>query len=357
MVFEVNRKSISQQLVEHFVQQIESGEYMPGDEFPSERALEQQLGISRKTINKVVSVLAGMGYLFKEQGRTTYVADFRNAPRTASGERNFGIMFASPDNVYHPALSAVFTAMCKTLKTAEYGINLLFFGNVSKENLRRQIQNNPISGCFLFTGGEDISPLIPVMNGIPVVTLCSDNEGEGKCFSAVAPDVVSACGNAVEKFFRAGRKKIAFIYGKKGGYIDERRIAEFKKILQNNGGTPEETLIQPSDYEREKSIRALEDILPLSPDAIVAADDMVAFWIVEELKQRNIRVPQEIAVIGFNDMTMYSRRNFPELTTFAIPADEIVRQAVAEMSRRIASPDAPPEQISVPMEYRRRDSF
>ena len=265
MVFEVNRKSISQQLVEHFVQQIESGEYMPGDEFPSERALEQQLGISRKTINKVVSVLAGMGYLFKEQGRTTYVADFRNAPRTASGERNFGIMFASPDNVYHPALSAVFTAMCKTLKTAEYGINLLFFGNVSKENLRRQIQNNPISGCFLFNGGEDISPLIPVMNGIPVVTLCSDNEGEGKCFSAVAPDVVSACGNAVEKFFRAGRKKIAFIYGKKGDISTKDVSQNSKKYYRTTAVRRKKLSFSPLIMKEKKASGRLRIYCPFHP--------------------------------------------------------------------------------------------
>lgn len=357
MGFEVNRKSISQQLVEHFVEQIEAGEYKPGDEFPSERVLEQQLGISRKTINKVVSVLAGMGYLFKEQGRTTYVADFRNAARTVSGERNFGILFASPDEVYHPALSAVFSGMCNALQTAEYGINLLFFGNVSEKDLRRQMQKNPISGCFLFSSGVDISHLRSALSEIPVVTLCSDAEKEEYNFSTVAPDVYKACSEAVKEFLCAGKKKIAFIYGKEGSLTDERRKTEFRNTLQSHGVLPVEDMILPSEYERENTVKAVGKIISQSPDAIVAADDMVAFWIVEELKKHHIRVPQDIAVIGFNDMTIYSQRGFPELTTFAIPAAEIVAQAVSEMSRRIADPEAAPEHFLVPMPFRRRDTF
>jgi LacI family transcriptional regulator len=356
MGFKVNRKSVSQQLVEHFREQIEAGEYKVGDEFPSERILEQQLGISRKTISKVVSVLAGMGYLFKEQGRTTYVADFRHAARTVSGERNFGIFFPSPEEVYHPALSAVFTGMCNTLQTAEYGINLFFFGNVSAENLQRQIQKNPISGCFLFSGGEEISHLNFALKDLPVVTLCSGTD-ESVTFSAVTSHVVKACGDAVEEFAAAGKKSIAFIYGKSNWQLDERRKEIFKEKLQMLGLPCNEEMILPSEYERTNTEIAVEKLLSCRPDAIVAADDMVGCWIVEELKKHNISVPHEIAVIGFNDMTMYSRKGFPELTTYAIPADEIVRLAVQEMSRRIAHPESAPEKILVPMHFCKRDSF
>ncbi|MBQ7694967.1 MAG: substrate-binding domain-containing protein [Lentisphaeria bacterium] len=355
MAFRINRKSISEQLVEHFRKQIESGKYKPGDEFPSERALEQQLGISRKTIGKVVSVLAGMGYLFKEQGKTTFVADFRNNRAAFPGDRNFGILFPTPSCVYHPAAAPVFLALCDALRAADCGMNLIFCKGMSDETLESQFRLRNVSGCFVFDYSRDF-PRLGALEKIPAVCLCSGEETLSPSFSYIGADVVGACGDAAGLLAGSGRKRIAFLFGLEEWECDRKRIARFRETVEDTGGVFDPALLAPSGYDRGKTLQGLEKVLAGKPDALICADDMVASWAMTELARRSIEIPRQMAVVGFNDMTMYSLRCRPELTTFAIPAVEIARQAVEEMTRRTASPGSAPARRLVPMPLVRRAS-
>ena len=358
MAIHINRKSISEQLVEYFQQQIESGKYKPGDEFPSERSLEHQLGISRKTISKVVSVLAGMGYLFKEQGKTTFVADFHANRTNFTRARNFGILFSSPADVYHPAHAPVFLALCDMLRATEHGMNLFFSKGASGKMLSSQFRQQPVSGCFVFPdGGEQDLTLGRFLGNIPAVWLCSGEIDLPASVSCVSADVVGACADAVRLLIRTGRKRIAFLFGMENWVCDQKRIDVFRKTMEEEGGSFDPALLAPSHYDRGKTLESLEMVLTRKPNAIIGADDMVASWIVSDLARRSIAVPRQIAVVGFNDMAMYALRCQPELTTFAVPAEEIAKQAVAEMSQRIASPDAPPERTLISMPLIRRGSL
>jgi DNA-binding LacI/PurR family transcriptional regulator len=93
-------------------------------------------------------------------------------------------------------------------------------------------------------------------------------------------------------------------------------------------------------------------MLKLGTDAVIAADDMVARWTVDELMAHEVKVPDDIAVIGFNDMEMYSRR-VPELTTFSLPYEKIAANAFSRLVRLIAGGKA---KTSV-AKYRFRQGF
>lgn len=351
----INKKSISEQLVEYYRKQIESGAFKPGDEFPSERMLEGRLGISRKTIGKVISVLAGMGYLFKEQGKTTYVADFGRSVHVTAGGKNFGVFFQTPESVYHPANAPLFLELCNRLRDSGYGMELLFDRSPDCASLLRQIEKRGVAGVFLFPPSADTTRKGGDAFPVPAVLLGGRNVPFDDV-SWFAPDTDRALADATRLLADAGRRKIAFLYGKAGWPSDEARCKMFRDTLEAGGLKFDPVLMVPSDYERIRTLSALDAILGHVPDAIIGADDMVSRWVVDELGVRGIRVPQDIAVIGFNDMQMYSLRGDIPLTTFAIPAAEMVEAAINDMYRRLAAPGTPPAGIEVPMPLCRRAS-
>lgn len=332
----LNKKSLSEQLIDYYKKEIESGKMKPGDEFPSERTLEKQLKISRRTINKVISSLASMGYLFKEQGRTTFVTDsyLKNAILPAG--KAIGVFFASPEDVYHPSMAPIFMELCRKLSDSPYSLELVFDKRADLRDLKMQIAKKRLSGLFIIdntvVGNDFIKSLT-----IPTVGFNSEYKVMEKnhYYCQVSSDVHSALREAVNFLVKKKRRRIAFVNGNIQWHIDSVRKMLFQSTLQANGLEYDENLVADSRYERKTTHEALKAILEHNPDAIIAADDMVARWLVDELSERGIEVPKKIAVIGFNDMQMYSLRDPLPLTTFVLPAIQLAECAVTEMKNRL----------------------
>ena len=309
MVLEINKKTVSDQIVDHFKEQIESGKLKPGDAFPSERKLEKELKISRKTINKAVSILAGQGYLFKEQGKATFVADFRKNNFSNNAAESYGFCFESPACVYHPTTAPLFRELCQNTTLQERGIKLIFGGQNKSPAVFNEIQ-----GLFLF---DEIAP--DLLNGINVPAVIFNREFFKKPdnFKAccIYPDIVDALKRSVEYLTQQGHSQIAFIYGVKTWPEDIMRLEVFEQSLKKFGCDFTEDMTAPSNYDHAMTIKAVDKVLKHNPTAIIGADDMVARWIIEHLQSLGKSVPQDVSVIGFNNMEMYSLRS-PELTTF-----------------------------------------
>jgi len=335
----LNRKSISEQLVDHYKEKIEQGVLRPGDEFPSERTLEKELGVSRKTISKVITALASMGYLFKEQGRTTYVTDSYLTRTALPTGKALGVQFATPESVYHPACAPLFMELCKSLEDSPYSLELIFDKSKDIHLLRSQIEEKRISGLFIFDSTDmQVEPLCDIR--IPTVVFGSEKREwpKKRHFSYVAADAQQAICEATQYLAESGRKRIAFINGNENWDIDKRRKKNFCDTLAKMGLQCDPQLIADSHYEHKRTMASLKKILLGKPDAIIGADDMVARWAVEALRAKDISIPRQIAVIGFNDMQLYSIKDEIQLTTFILPSSQMAETAVREVLQRIETP-------------------
>jgi DNA-binding LacI/PurR family transcriptional regulator len=338
MELKINKQTISDQIVEHFKGLIEAGEYKPGDAFPSERQLEKQLGISRKTINKAISILAGQGYLFKEQGKATFVADFRKKADIAPAQDNIGFVFKSPDCVYHPATAPLFRTLCELTGAENLGIKLFFDDRKEYEGLQKAIATSEIKGLFVFEVNETPS-LKAQLASLKIPFTAFNNQIfknlDNPFFTRVYADTSEAVKQAVELLASQGHKNIGFLYGVNGWLEDDERIEAFKQAMEECGCPVSPDMILPSSYDQKETIKNTKKIISHSSTAIIGADDMVARWVIEYLtEQEGLNIPKDISVIGFNDMEMYSRRS-PELTTFTRPSKEVAQLAV----KSILTPD------------------
>ena len=101
-----------------------------------------------------------------------------------------------------------------------------------------------------------------------------------------------------------GKKKIAFVKGPEGHPEAEDRLEGYKTALAANGIQYDERYIFPGHFDQAGGVNAVKKILEnpeISPDAIVASNDVSAKGVLNELKNYNISVPDDIAVAGFDD--------------------------------------------------------
>jgi len=101
----------------------------------------------------------------------------------------------------------------------------------------------------------------------------------------------------------------------------------------------------------------MESFLALDepPTAVYVYNDRLAIEVLQYLSQRGVRVPQDVAVIGFDDIRS-ARMTAPPLSTIRYSLDAIADQAVCALRARQAEPDAPPVRLVMPVELVIRQS-
>jgi DNA-binding LacI/PurR family transcriptional regulator len=142
-------------------------------------------------------------------------------------------------------------------------------------------------------------------------------------------DNVGGAGAAVAHLAAAGRRKIATISGPldMGAGVD--RLQGYQDALRHAGLTVDASLQEAGDFGQESGARAMQALLRRHPDidAVFCASDVMAAGALETLRRERLRVPDEVAVVGFDDST---------IATSTVPALSSVRQPIEEMGREMA---------------------
>jgi DNA-binding LacI/PurR family transcriptional regulator len=165
--------------------------------------------------------------------------------------------------------------------------------------------------------------------------------------SAVLVDNDSGLADAVNHLVKAhGYRRIGFLRGPEHSAEAQQRLAVYCAMLAEHGLVVDERLIVPGDFTVEAGERAASTLFDArrvsvrEVDAVVAANDGMALGFMDALWTRGIRVPSQVAVVGFDDAAT-SRRARVALTTVRQPLYELGQEAVRLLLARIDG--APPE--------------
>jgi LacI family transcriptional regulator len=126
------------------------------------------------------------------------------------------------------------------------------------------------------------------------------------------------------------------------------RVAGFRRALVDEAGLPEPLVLHGAfsiESGREMALRAMAS-LP-RPTALFAANNFIAIGTLHGLAELGLRVPEDVAVVGFDDLPE-AMVTFPFLTVAAQPAFDIGRESVAMLLDRIANPRRPPREVTFP---------
>jgi LacI family transcriptional regulator len=134
---------------------------------------------------------------------------------------------------------------------------------------------------------------------------------------------------ATDHLVACGHRRIAAIGGPEGYLCSRARIDGYRSALERAGLSYEPALVRHGDFEYEGGFRCGGALLDIAdrPTAIFAGSDQQALGVYEAARQRGLRIPEDLSVVGFDDLPV-SRWLSPPLTT--------VRQPLAEMGRAAA---------------------
>lgn len=165
-------------------------------------------------------------------------------------------------------------------------------------------------------------------------------------FDVIRVDDKNGARKAVEHLIEFGHRKIAYISGRMESISALERFEAYKEVLAENKITFTKEYVRNMNYDWYSGYTATLDLLKLidPPTAIFAANDIIAFGVLKALRERNISVPLEMSVIGFDDIAQ-SSYSAPPLTTVRQPKYEVGAMSVNVLIRRIRD-EGPKERCS-----------
>ncbi|HEX7299462.1 MAG TPA: LacI family DNA-binding transcriptional regulator [Solirubrobacteraceae bacterium] len=141
---------------------------------------------------------------------------------------------------------------------------------------------------------------------------------------SVAADDEGGARAATEHLQELGHTRIGFIGGKRGVSTAEARLAGYRATMAAAALDVDERLIRGERFGTGPAREAAESLLALNdpPTAIVVVDDMMALAVQRVLRERGLRVPEDVSVTGFNDLPVAALAE-PPLTTVATQPDRM----------------------------------
>ncbi|MCB8976717.1 MAG: LacI family DNA-binding transcriptional regulator [Ardenticatenaceae bacterium] len=164
---------------------------------------------------------------------------------------------------------------------------------------------------------------------------------------------------AVSHLISLGRQRIATITGRLDMTAGQQRRQGYLDALQANNLPIEDQLIAAGEFEQGKAYQATLQLLPHTPDAIFVASDSMALGVLRALADVGLRVPEDVAVVGYDDLAPLDTAVpfiSTTLTTIRQPIRRMGMLAVETLLEIIKEPQGPPRRIILPTELIIRQS-
>ena len=177
-------------------------------------------------------------------------------------------------------------------------------------------------------------------SGLPIV--CVDRGLSGVDVDVVVVDNREGAREAVEHLARLGHRRIAYIAGLPQIPSSVERLHGYEDALAVHGIDKDEALVRFGDSKHESGRRLANELLdlPHAPTALFTGNNLITLGALETIHLRGLRIPDDVAIVGFDDMYWAISLN-PPLTAVAQPGHEIGRRAADMLFQRIADPHRP----------------
>lgn len=206
-----------------------------------------------------------------------------------------------------------------------------------RDRVAQHLTSQHVDGVLLLSlHDDDPLPGILEQRGLPTVLggrLASMLRPSARSAYFVDVDNVGGARQAVEHLLAGGRQKIATIAGPQDMGVGVARLIGYREAVRA-GGIAE--LVAYGDFSEESGASAMRELLHRRPDldAVFVASDLMACGALRALREAGRRVPDDVAVVGFEDGDVAQRAD-PPLTTIHQPVDEMGRQMVRLLMSRI----------------------
>ena len=286
-------------------------------------------GVSQQTVSRVVNGSANVAPDMKDRveraiGQLRYRRNPAARALATSRTMNLGIVSFGLTQ-YGP--SVALTGIADEARRAGYSTTLVTLGDVDSGAMRAALDHlaaDSVDGIVLLAPVEAALEAIDGLDaGVPLVVF---EPGAEVGTTSVATDEVSGAAMATRHLLDLGHQSVWHVSGPKGWLGTSARIRGWSQELSQAGRVTNETIVGDwttrSGYDAGLLIAANPDIT-----AVFVANDQMALGVLKALAECGLRVPEDISVVGFDDVPE-ARFYQPSLTTVSVDFEEVGRLSV-----------------------------
>lgn len=279
-------------------------------------------GIPSETRERVLRAAQELGYVPSAAARTLASGQARTVGMVICEARHLLTDAFLPQAVY---------GLTQVAKERGYRVLVEPLENVATPDAYRSlVQAKQIDGVLVLNPRADDRQLpLLIAEGFPVVTIGQPPGGHGAHLDI---DNVAAAELATAHLIDRGHRRIAHIgYGSPRFTTVAERLSGYRAALENAGCPPDDALIAFADYSAASGDRAVRQLLERGGgrpqfSALFCGNDTVAIGAMHALHEAGLRVPEDVAVVGFDDIPM-AAHSAPPLTTVRSPLLEMAERA------------------------------
>lgn len=312
------------------------------------RVVNNQQGVGAHTRERVLNLIEEHGY------RASFAAQ-----NLATGSAfALGVVFPllTSELVIHPVFPELLGAVGDAAGAAGYSLTLLSMPASSRDDrVLAEVSRGRIDGLLLpdVRRGDELLEWL-VEREFPTVVVGHRDDR----VAWVDSDHDEAVYELTMQLIDAGHERIAFVNGPESLHACALRRSGYERALRARGRDVRQELELSGPFSSEFGIEALTSILERSrvaPTAVVAGSDLIAAGCIEALRARGLKVPDDVAVTGFDDQPLAEHVQ-PPLTTVRVPISEMGRTAVDMLLRLVAGEPLRPQTVVLPSEIVIRES-
>ncbi|WP_314426282.1 LacI family DNA-binding transcriptional regulator [uncultured Microbacterium sp.] len=316
-------------------------------------------GVSRSTVSRVVngSTAVSPEALVAVQRAIEELSYVPNrAARSLASRQTHAIALIVPEDTTtffgDPFFAEIVAGITSALRRTDYLLNLLIASDDPGDKMTSFVRNGGVDGALIVSHHTSDAFIDRVADAVPVVwggrpTRFRDGD------YVVDVDNVEGARTATAHLIASGRQRIATIGGPVTMVSSIDRVQGFRSALADAGLTP--FAEEAGDYSEASGADAARRILAAGrPDAIFVASDLMARGAITALRAAGIRVPDDIAIVGFDDSSVAVSTD-PQLTTMRQPMYAQGEAMAGVLLSRLAGRD-PAHQTILPTELIVRDS-
>ena len=307
-------------------------------------SIARRCGVSRSTVSRVINHSPNVSPEVRERvmkvvRETNFQPNMAARGLAAGASRILGLVIPQPVaqffvDPYFPLLIQGISAACTS---HDYAMMLWLVEPEQERRIARQILHAGLIDGVVMTSQQVDDPLIDAMleRNFPFVMIGrAVNE---RPVTWVDVDNIEAVCRAVTHLTQMGRRRIATITGSLMLISSRDRLTGYQLALQAAGLPINPELIIESNYQIEGGYVAMQTLLAHQPDAVFCASDAMAQGAMRAITEAGLSIPQDVAVVGFDDMPFAAHLK-PPLTTVRQPVQRLGETAVDLLIQRLKQP-------------------
>jgi LacI family transcriptional regulator, galactose operon repressor len=319
----------------------------------------QRAGVSAATVSRVLN------------GRLTVEAGLAEKVRVAAAELDYRpnavarnlrrasttLWAAIVSDIENPFFTSLVRGIEDVAQSAGYSVVLCNSDEDPKKEAAyvAAVRAEQMAGVIISPSGRTESLAELYTSSTPTVLI--DRRVEGAFVDAVLVDNEHGAAEATRHLIAGGYRRIACVSGPRRVSTAVDRLAGYRRALREGGIPYSRDLVRHADFREAGGYAAMAALLEgtAKPDAVFAANNLMAVGVLECLVQAGKRVPADIAVVGFDEIP-WADLVRPSITTVAQPTYELGRAGATLLLDRITSPGRAPSLVTLRTELRVRGS-